>query len=74
MSECNDQCEYGMKDDGLFISRQRVSTDVPLGVLVWSKDVDGVIFMSKGLESLKAGLSVVQGCGTNVEVNVGLLQ
>ena len=45
----------------------------PLGIFIWSKQVHGTIIMCKCLEALKTGLTIMKGCGANVNINIGRL-
>ena len=56
------------------ISETPLKYNLPLGILIWSKHVYRVIIMRKGLESLKTRLTIVKGCGTDMDVDVRRLQ
>mmetsp|Transcript_17564 Transcript_17564/g.31916 ORF Transcript_17564/g.31916 Transcript_17564/m.31916 type:complete len:229 (+) Transcript_17564:465-1151(+) len=44
-----------------------------LGIFIWSKHIHGTVIMCKCLESLKTRLTIMKGCSTNVNIDIGRL-
>ena len=59
-----------MKERG---SSREAWSHAPLCILVWSKNVDIVVLMSKRFKSFKARLSIVKSSSSNVKINVFVL-